>query len=447
MNLTDSTNYLNTLNNQQKEAVLHDQGPLLILAGAGSGKTKVLTTRVAHLIESKKCFGNEILCVTFTNKAANEMRERVSLLTHNNTNAVPWLGTFHSISNKILRKYAETVGLKPSFTILDTLDQLKLIKNILAAENIDSKNNPAKLMAYLIDQWKNKALLPVDIKVSISEPLKHNALKVYKIYQERLRIMNCVDFGDLILHCVTIFKNFTDIQNTFKKNFKYILVDEFQDTNYIQNLWLNLITDEHNNICVVGDDDQSIYSWRGAEVKNILEFEQKFSKTKTVKLEQNYRSSKNIINTASSLIGHNNDRLGKKIWSDLNDGEKVWVNSYGDGRDEASGVSDIIEKELISTVSLNNVAILVRAAFQTREFEERFIRIGLPYRIIGGMKFYERSEIKDALCYLRLIGQKNDDLAFERIVNTPKRSIGEATLQKIHELSRLKNKSLFDYKI
>ena len=212
------------------------------------------------------------------------MRERVSLLTHNNTNAVPWLGTFHSISNKILRKYAETVGLKPSFTILDTLDQLKLIKNILAAENIDSKNNPAKLIAYLIDQWKNKALLPVDIKVSMSEPLKHNALKVYKIYQERLRVMNCVDFGDLILHCVTIFKNFSDIQNTFKKNFKYILVDEFQDTNYIQNLWLNLITDEHNNICVVGDDDQSIYSWRGAEVKNILEFEQKFSKTKTVKL-------------------------------------------------------------------------------------------------------------------------------------------------------------------
>ena len=291
MNLTGSTNYLNTLNNQQKEAVLHDQGPLLILAGAGSGKTKVLTTRVAHLIESKKCFGNEILCVTFTNKAANEMRERVSLLTHNNTNAVPWLGTFHSISNKILRKYAETVGLKPSFTILDTLDQLKLIKNILAAENIDSKNNPAKLIAYLIDQWKNKALLPVDIKVSMSEPLKHNALKVYKIYQERLIVMNCVDFGDLILHCVTIFKNFSDIQNTFKKNFKYILVDEFQDTNYIQNLWLNLITDEHNNICVVGDDDQSIYSWRGAEVKNILEFEHKFSKTKTVKLEQNYRSS------------------------------------------------------------------------------------------------------------------------------------------------------------
>ena len=444
MNLTGSTNYLNTLNNQQKEAVLHDQGPLLILAGAGSGKTKVLTTRVAHLIESKKCFGNEILCVTFTNKAANEMRERVSLLTHNNTNAVPWLGTFHSISNKILRKYAETVGLKPSFTILDTLDQLKLIKNILAAENIDSKNNPAKLIAYLIDQWKNKALLPVDIKVSMSEPLKHNALKVYKIYQERLIVMNCVDFGDLILHCVTIFKNFRDIQNIFKKNFKYILVDEFQDTNYIQNLWLNLITAEHNNICVVGDDDQSIYSWRGAEVKNILEFEQKFSKTKTVKLEQNYRSSKNIINTASSLIAHNDDRLGKKIWSDFNDGEKVWVNSYGDGRDEASGVSDIIEKELISTVSLNNVAILVRAAFQTREFEERFIRIGLPYRIIGGMKFYERSEIKDALCYLRLISQKNDDLAFERIVNTPKRSIGEATLQKIHELSRLKNKSLFD---
>ena len=443
MNLT-APNYLNNLNNQQKEAVVHDQGPLLILASAGSGKTKVLTTRVAHLIETKKCFGNQILCVTFTNKAANEMRERVSKLTNNTTTAVPWLGTFHSISNKILRKYAEAVGLKPSFTILDTLDQLKLIKNILAAENIDSKHNPPKFIAYLIDQWKNKALLPQDIKVSSTEPMKQNALKIYKIYQERLKVMNCVDFGDLILHCVTIFKSFAEIQKIFKNNFKYILVDEFQDTNYIQNLWLNLVTDDHNNICVVGDDDQSIYSWRGAEVKNILDFEKNYPKTKTVKLEQNYRSTKNILNSASSLISKNDDRLGKQIWSDFDDGDKVWVNSYSDGRDEALGVSDIIEKELINKISLNNIAILVRAAFQTREFEERFIRIGLPYRIIGGMKFYERSEIKDALCYLRLINQKNDDLAFERIINTPKRSIGDTTLQKIHELSRRKNKSLFD---
>ena len=439
-----ASNYLNALNIQQKEAILHSEGPLLILAGAGSGKTKVLTTRVAQLIKDKKCFGNQILCVTFTNKAANEMRERVLKLTNNKSNSIPWLGTFHSISNKILRKHAEAVGLKPSFTILDTLDQLKLIKNILAAENIDSKKNPPKLIAYLIDHWKNKALLPANVKINSSDYSKINALKIYKIYQERLRLMNCVDFGDLILHCVTIFKNFKEIQESFKKNFKYILVDEYQDTNYVQNLWLNLITNDSKNICVVGDDDQSIYSWRGAEVKNILEFEKNFTNTKIVKLEQNYRSTKNIINTASSLISNNDDRLGKKIWSDLKDGDKVRVNSFSDGRDEATGISDIIEKELIKYFSLNDIAILVRAAFQTREFEERFIKIGLPYRVIGGMKFYERAEIKDALCYLRLIQQKNDDLAFERIINNPKRSIGDSTLKKLHDLSRTRNKNLFE---
>jgi DNA helicase-2/ATP-dependent DNA helicase PcrA len=439
-----ASNYLNALNIQQKEAILHSEGPLLILAGAGSGKTKVLTTRVAQLIKDKKCFGNQILCVTFTNKAANEMRERVLKLTNNKSNSIPWLGTFHSISNKILRKHAEAVGLKPSFTILDTLDQLKLIKNILAAENIDIKKNPPKLIAYLIDHWKNKALLPANVKINSSDYSKINALKIYKIYQERLRLMNCVDFGDLILHCVTIFKNFKEIQESYKKNFKYILVDEYQDTNYVQNLWLNLITNDSKNICVVGDDDQSIYSWRGAEVKNILEFEKNFTNTKIVKLEQNYRSTKNIINTASSLISNNDDRLGKKIWSDLKDGDKVRVNSFSDGRDEATGISDIIEKELIKYFSLNDIAILVRAAFQTREFEERFIKIGLPYRVIGGMKFYERAEIKDALCYLRLIQQKNDDLAFERIINNPKRSIGDSTLKKLHDLSRTRNKNLFE---
>ena len=439
-----ASNYLNTLNIQQKEAILHSEGPLLILAGAGSGKTKVLTTRVAQLIKDKKCFGNQILCVTFTNKAANEMRERILKLTNNKSNSIPWLGTFHSISNKILRKHAEAVGLKPSFTILDTLDQLKLIKNILTAENIDIKKNPPKLIAYLIDHWKNKALLPANVKINSSDYSKINALKIYKIYQERLRLMNCVDFGDLILHCVTIFKNFKEIQETFKKNFKYILVDEYQDTNYVQNLWLSLITNDSKNICVVGDDDQSIYSWRGAEVKNILEFEKNFINTKIVKLEQNYRSTKNIINTASSLISNNDDRLGKKIWSDLHNGDKVRVNSFSDGRDEATGISDIIEKELIKHFSLNDISILVRAAFQTREFEERFIKIGLPYRVIGGMKFYERAEIKDALCYLRLIQQKNDDIAFERIINNPKRSIGDSTLKKLHDLSRVKNKNLFD---
>ena len=439
-----ASNYLNTLNIQQKEAILHSEGPLLILAGAGSGKTKVLTTRVAQLIKDKKCFGNQILCVTFTNKAANEMRERILKLTNNKSNSIPWLGTFHSISNKILRKHAEAVGLKPSFTILDTLDQLKLIKNILTAENIDIKKNPPKLIAYLIDHWKNKALLPANVKINSSDYSKINALKIYKVYQERLRLMNCVDFGDLILYCVTIFKNFKEIQEIFKKNFKYILVDEYQDTNYVQNLWLSLITNDSKNICVVGDDDQSIYSWRGAEVKNILEFEKNFTNTKIVKLEQNYRSTKNIINTASSLISNNDDRLGKKIWSDLHNGDKVRVNSFSDGRDEATGISDIIEKELIKHFSLNDISILVRAAFQTREFEERFIKIGLPYRVIGGMKFYERAEIKDALCYLRLIQQKNDDIAFERIINNPKRSIGDSTLKKLHDLSRVKNKNLFD---
>ena len=439
-----ASNYLNTLNIQQKEAILHSEGPLLILAGAGSGKTKVLTTRVAQLIKDKKCFGNQILCVTFTNKAANEMRERILKLTNNKSNSIPWLGTFHSISNKILRKHAEAVGLKPSFTILDTLDQLKLIKNILTAENIDIKKNPPKLIAYLIDHWKNKALLPANVKINSSDYSKINALKIYKVYQEKLRLMNCVDFGDLILHCVTIFKNFKEIQETFKKNFKYILVDEYQDTNYVQNLWLSLITNDSKNICVVGDDDQSIYSWRGAEVKNILDFEKNFTNTKIVKLEQNYRSTKNIINTASSLISNNDDRLGKKIWSDLHNGDKVRVNSFSDGRDEATGISDIIEKELIKHFSLNDISILVRAAFQTREFEERFIKIGLPYRVIGGMKFYERAEIKDALCYLRLIQQKNDDIAFERIINNPKRSIGDSTLKKLHDLSRVKNKNLFD---
>ena len=439
-----ASNYLNTLNIQQKEAILHSEGPLLILAGAGSGKTKVLTTRVAQLIKDKKCFGNQILCVTFTNKAANEMRERILKLTNNKSNSIPWLGTFHSISNKILRKHAEAVGLKTSFTILDTLDQLKLIKNILTAENIDIKKNPPKLIAYLIDHWKNKALLPANVKINSSDYSKINALKIYKVYQEKLRLMNCVDFGDLILHCVTIFKNFKEIQETFKKNFKYILVDEYQDTNYVQNLWLSLITNDSKNICVVGDDDQSIYSWRGAEVKNILDFEKNFTNTKIVKLEQNYRSTKNIINTASSLISNNDDRLGKKIWSDLHNGDKVRVNSFSDGRDEATGISDIIEKELIKHFSLNDISILVRAAFQTREFEERFIKIGLPYRVIGGMKFYERAEIKDALCYLRLIQQKNDDIAFERIINNPKRSIGDSTLKKLHDLSRVKNKNLFD---
>ncbi|RZO88160.1 MAG: DNA helicase II [alpha proteobacterium HIMB114] len=438
------SSYLNSLNNQQKLAVTSTEGPLQVLAGAGSGKTKVLTTRIVHLIQEKKCFGQQILCVTFTNKAANEMRERVVNLVNSKSVAFPWLGTFHSICNKMLRRNAEAVGLKSNFTIIDTLDQIKLIKKILEAENIDIKKNPPKQIAYYIDQWKNKALLPQDIKLKNKEFNLINGLNVYKIYQQRLKIMNCVDFGDLILHVVTILKKFEDIKKIYKKNFKYILVDEFQDTNYVQNLWLKLLTNEKNNICVVGDDDQSIYSWRGAEVKNILEFKETFDNLETVKLEQNYRSTENILNSATSLISNNEDRLNKRIWSDLGEGEKVKIKSYFDGLSEASGVSDIIEQSLSKKFKLNSISILVRASFQTREFEERFIKIGLPYRIIGGLKFYERSEIKDALAYLRLINQSNDDLSFERIINTPKRAIGDSSVKKIYEFARKKELSLLD---
>ena len=438
------SSYLNSLNNQQKLAVTTLDGPLQVLAGAGSGKTKVLTTRIAYLLEQKKCFGQQILCVTFTNKAANEMRERVLQLVNSRSVAFPWLGTFHSICNKMLRKNAEAVNLKPNFSIIDTLDQIKLIKNILDSENIDLKKNPPKQIAFQIDSWKNKALLPQEITLKNQEFHLKNALQVYRVYQKKLQTMNCVDFGDLILHVVTILKKFEDIRKIYQNNFKYILVDEFQDTNYIQNLWLQLLTSENNNICVVGDDDQSIYSWRGAEVKNILNFKKEYKNTQSIKLEQNYRSTTNILNTASSLIANNEDRLDKNIWSDLGDGEKVKVKSYFDGRNEATGISDTIEQNLSKKYNLNNISILVRAAFQTREFEERFIKIGLPYRIIGGLKFYERSEIKDALSYLRLINQTNDDLSFERIVNKPKRSIGDSSLKKIHDYARMKDLSLFD---
>ena len=437
-------NYLNLLNNQQKLAVTTTEGPLQVLAGAGSGKTKVLTSRIVHLIEQKKCFGQQILCVTFTNKAANEMRDRVNKLINSRSIAFPWLGTFHSICNKMLRKNAEAVNLKPNFTIIDTLDQIKLIKNILESENIDIKKNPPKQIAYYIDQWKNKAQLPDDVNIKNQDFHLTNSLKVYKIYQKRLLVMNCVDFGDLILHVVTILKKFKDIKKLYQKNFKYILVDEFQDTNFIQNLWLKLLITEKNNICVVGDDDQSIYSWRGAEVKNILNFKDDFKNLKSIKLEQNYRSTENIINSATSLISNNEDRLEKNIWSDLGLGEKVKIKSYFDGISEAVGVSDIIEQVLSKKYKLSEISVLVRAAFQTREFEERFIKIGLPYKLIGGLKFYERSEIKDALCYLRLINQSSDDISYERIINNPRRSIGNSSLKKIHNFARSREISLFD---
>ena len=437
-------NYLAHLNKNQKEAIIDLEGPCLIVAGAGSGKTKVLTSRVVHIIKEKKAWPNQILCVTFTNKAAREMQNRVVSLLNQKTKSLPWLGTFHSVSAKILRKHAEAVGLNSRFTIIDQEDQLRLIKNICKAENIDIKKISPKFVLSLINQWKNKGLLPKDVVTKKGLPLEKAILNVYKFYQERLKILNSCDFGDLILLCVTMFENNPDILELYLSNFKYILVDEYQDSNYIQSKWLNLLAKKNNNICCVGDDDQSIYSWRGAEIKNFLDFSKIYKNTKIIKLEQNYRSTQNILSAASGLISNNNDRMGKKLWTDSKDGELVKLTCYKNGREEATGISDIIETKLKKKYSLNNISILVRAIFQTREFEERFLKIGMGYRVIGGTKFYERAEIKDSVAFLRIVNQKNDDLAFERIINVPKRSVGDSTLKQLHEWGRKNKKTLED---
>ena len=429
-------NYLKNLNKNQRKSVINLDGPCLIVAGAGSGKTRVLTTRVAHIIKEGKAWPNQILCVTFTNKAAREMQIRVSKLLYKQATAIPWLGTFHSISAKILRKHAAAVNLNSNFTIIDRDDQLRLIKNICKAENIDIKKLSPQFIIAIIDKWKNKGLFPNNVVTQKGEIWEKGILNVYKIYQEKILALNACDFGDLILHCVSIFENKQDILNIYSNNFKYILVDEYQDTNFIQNKWLNLLAKKHKNICCVGDDDQSIYSWRGAEIKNFLNFDQIYKNSKKITLEQNYRSTQNILSTASGLISKNLGRLGKKLWTDGEDGELVKLSCYKNGKDEAIIISDIIEKKLKKKFSYNNIAILVRAIFQTREFEERFLKIGIGYRIVGGTKFYERSEIKDCVAYLRIIFQKKDDLAFERIVNTPKRSIGDTTIKKISEYAR-----------
>jgi len=437
-------NYLAHLNKNQKEAIIDLEGPCLIVAGAGSGKTKVLTSRVVHIIKEKKAWPNQILCVTFTNKAAREMQNRVVSLLNQKTKSLPWLGTFHSVSAKILRKHAEAVGLNSRFTIIDQEDQLRLIKNICKAENIDIKKISPKFVLSLINQWKNKGLLPKDVVTKKGLPLEKAILNVYKFYQERLKILNSCDFGDLILLCVTMFENNPDILELYLNNFKYILVDEYQDSNYIQSKWLNLLAKKNNNICCVGDDDQSIYSWRGAEIKNFLDFSKIYKNTKIIKLEQNYRSTQNILSAASGLISNNNDRMGKKLWTDSKDGELVKLTCYKNGKEEATGISDIIETKLKKKYSLNNISILVRAIFQTREFEERFLKIGMGYRVIGGTKFYERAEVKDSVAFLRIVNQKNDDLAFERIINVPKRSVGDSTLKQLHEWGRKNKKSLED---
>ena len=429
-------NYLKNLNENQRKSVINLDGPCLIVAGAGSGKTRVLTTRVAHIIKERKAWPNQILCVTFTNKTAQEMQVRVSKLLYKQATAIPWLGTFHSISAKILRKHAAAVNLNSNFTIIDRDDQLRLIKNICKAENIDIKKLSPQFIIAIIDKWKNKGLFPNNVVTKKGEIWEKGILNVYKIYQEKILALNACDFGDLILHCVSIFENKQDILKIYSNNFKYILVDEYQDTNFIQNKWLNLLANKHKNICCVGDDDQSIYSWRGAEIKNFLNFDKIFKNTKKIKLEQNYRSTQNILSAASVLIANNQGRLGKKLWTDGEDGELVKLSCYKNGKDEAINISDIIEKKLKKNFSYNNIAILVRAIFQTREFEERFLKIGVGYRIVGGTKFYARSEIKDSVAYLRIIFQKKDDLAFERIVNTPKRSVGDTTKKQISEYAK-----------
>ena len=433
--MKEKRNILNGLNKQQLAAVHNTEGPTLVVAGAGSGKTKVLTSKLAYIVEQKKAWPNQILCVTFTNKAAKEMRDRVYKMLSDKTNSLSWLGTFHAISVKFLRRHAEAIGLKSNFTILDTDDQKKLIRSISKAENIDAKKISPQFILALIDQWKNKGLLPDEVKLSKKSIFENQILKIYKIYQSKIRDLNSCDFGDLILYCVKLFEKNEDIRKIYSNNFKYILVDEYQDTNFIQNKWLKLIVNENQNICCVGDDDQSIYSWRGAEIKNFLSFDKVYKNCKIFRLEQNYRSTKNILDAASFLISHNKDRLGKKLWSEGEKGDLVKLNCYKNGKEEAQGIGSIIEDNLKKKYSLNEVAILVRAIYQTREFEERFLKIGVNYRIIGGIKFYERAEVKDAICYLRIVNQKFDDLAFERIINTPRRGIGEATIKQLYAFS------------
>jgi len=441
---TIKKNYLSNLNKNQMEAITNLDGPCLVVAGAGSGKTKVLTSRVAHIIKEKRAWPNQILCVTFTNKAAREMQNRIIDSLNEKITSLPWLGTFHSVCAKLLRRHAEAVGLNSRFTIIDAQDQLRLIKNICKAENIDVKKISPKFVLSYINQWKNKGLLPENVVTKKGVPLEVAILSVYKFYQERLKILNSCDFGDLILLCVTMFEKNRDILELYLNNFKYILVDEYQDSNYVQSRWLNLLAQKEKNICCVGDDDQSIYSWRGAEIRNFLDFSKTYKNAKIIKLEQNYRSTQNILSAASGLISKNSDRLGKKLWTASQDGDPVNLSCYKNGRDEATGVSDIIEKNLKKKYSLNNISILVRAIFQTREFEERFLKIGMGYRVIGGTKFYERAEIKDGVAFLRIVNQKNDDLAFERIINTPKRAIGDNTIKQLHDYGRKNKKSLED---
>ena len=447
---SNQPDYFDGLNEEQADAVATLDGPLLVLAGAGTGKTRVLTTRIAHILATARAYPSQILAVTFTNKAAREMKERIGRYMGDGVEGMPWLGTFHSIGVKILRRNAELVGLKPDFTILDTDDQIRLLKQLIRAEGIDDKRWPARQLAGHIDAWKNKGLGPDQISEGDARAFGDGkGRELYRQYQERLKILNACDFGDLLTETIRLFRENPEVLREYNQRFKYILVDEYQDTNVAQYMWLRLLAQPFShaddpdsvmvpNICCVGDDDQSIYGWRGAEVDNILRFEKDFPGAKVVRLERNYRSTAHILGAASHLITHNEGRLGKTLFTDTAepDDAKVIVSAGWDSEEEARSIGDEIESLQSKGHMLNEIAILVRASFQMREFEDRFVTMGLNYRVIGGPRFYERMEIRDAMAYFRVVCQPADDLAFERIVNKPKRGIGDATIRTIHDNAR-----------
>ncbi len=442
-----SAPYLETLNPPQREAVEALDGPVLVLAGAGTGKTRVLTARLAHLLHTGRAYPSQILAVTFTNKAAQEMRERVSHLLGGQPVEGWWLGTFHALAARMLRRHADLVGLSSNYTILDPDDQVRLLKQVMENEGVDIKKWAPKNMINMIDRWKDRALVPSQVTADeAGEAAGGRMHMIYASYQQRLRTINACDFGDLLLHMITILKDpeHKEVLADYHRRFRYILVDEYQDTNVAQYLWLRLLAQGSNNICCVGDDDQSIYGWRGAEVGNILRFEKDFPGAKIVRLEQNYRSTNTILKAAGAVIANNDGRLGKELWSEAGDGDKINVRGLWDGQAEARWVGEEIEQLQRKHYSLSGVAVLVRAGFQTREFEERFIQLGVPYKVIGGQRFYERMEIRDALAYLRVIAQPADDLALERIINTPKRGIGDTTINTLYGFSRSKGMSLHD---
>jgi DNA helicase II / ATP-dependent DNA helicase PcrA len=436
--------YLKGLNPEQRDAVLSTDGPLLVLAGAGTGKTRVLTTRLAHILTTQKAWPNQMLAVTFTNKAAREMKERIGHLIGDVVEGMTWLGTFHAIGVKILRNHYELAGLRSGFAILDDDDQVRLLKQLLKAEGIDEKRWPARQLANAIDGWKNRGLTPDKISEGDSYSFANGlGKKLYADYQARLKTVNAADFGDLLLEVLRIFQEHPDVLKSYQTKFKYMLVDEYQDTNVAQYLWLRLLAQGHKNICCVGDDDQSIYGWRGAEVDNILRFEKDFPGAKIIKLERNYRSTPDILGAASGLIAKNESRLGKTLRTDKTDTTPVTVRGHWDGEEEARAIGDDIEALHNKKERLNDMAILVRASFQMRAFEDRFITLGLPYRVIGGPRFYERAEIRDAMSYLKIVASPDNDLAFERIINTPKRGFGDASVQKMYTVARSSGTSLY----